>query len=99
MTEPFTHWVVYGIPPEKDSIPEGDTSEFKEGTNSWGETGYGGPMPPEGHGEHHYHFKLYALDQPVDLPPGASKHDLLSKIEDHILDEATLQGVYERPRA
>ena len=36
-----------------------------QGRNSWssGKTiGYRGPAPPPGHGVHHYHFKLYALD-------------------------------------
>ena len=26
-----------------------------------------GPAPPRGHGVHHYHFRLYALDQPLEV--------------------------------
>ncbi len=32
------------------------------GDNDFGKSGYGGPCPPKGHGPHHYHFKLFALD-------------------------------------
>ena len=32
-----------------------------------------------------YHFRLYALDVPVDLPPGADRDTLLQAIDGHIL--------------
>jgi phosphatidylethanolamine-binding protein (PEBP) family uncharacterized protein len=38
-----------------------------EGENDFGRRGYGGPMPPEGHGVHHYHFKVYALDAKLEV--------------------------------
>ena len=55
-------------------------------------------MPPPGHGVHRYFFKLYALDQPVNLAPGASKEELLAAIEGHTLAEAELIGTYERKK-
>ncbi len=30
-------------------------------------------MPPEGHGTHHYHFKLYALDDELEVAAGLTK--------------------------
>jgi Raf kinase inhibitor-like YbhB/YbcL family protein len=102
--EPFVHWVIYGIPVEADRLPENVPSDQKlsapvlalQGVNDFGNTGYGGPSPPKGHGVHHYHFKLYALDQDLNLAPGLTKQRLLEKIQGHVLAEGELVGVYER---
>ena len=67
-----------------------------QGVNSFGNLGYGGPMPPPGHGTHHYHFKVYALDKPVSLPPGVDKKTLLAEIRDHVLAQGELVGTYQR---
>jgi phosphatidylethanolamine-binding protein (PEBP) family uncharacterized protein len=45
---------------------------------------------------HRYFFKLYALDAKTGLKPGATKADLESAIESHILAEAELVGRYKR---
>jgi Raf kinase inhibitor-like YbhB/YbcL family protein len=94
--QPWVHWVLYKIPADRTSLGEGDNGGGEEGITGWGEPGYRGPMPPPGHGVHRYFFKLYALDQPVNLAPGASKEELLAAIEGHTLAEAELIGTYER---
>ncbi|MFP4057270.1 MAG: YbhB/YbcL family Raf kinase inhibitor-like protein [Candidatus Brocadiia bacterium] len=94
--KPWVHWVLYKVPADRSSLPEGDAGGAMEGTNDFSKTGYGGPMPPPGHGTHHYEFKLYALDQPLDLQPGATKDQLLEAMEGHIVDEGKLVGTYER---
>lgn len=96
MPEPFVHWVLYGIPADRSSLPEGSAEGITEGQNDFGNSGYGGPMPPPRHGVHHYYFKLYALDKAVDLGPGATKKELLRAMEGHTLEEAELIGTYER---
>jgi len=51
-----------------------------QGQNSWPRgqnVGYRGPMPPPGHGTHHYHFKLYALDAKLAADAGLDKPALL----------------------
>jgi Raf kinase inhibitor-like YbhB/YbcL family protein len=108
--EPWVHWVIYGIGPDVRELPEGvesDAAELqnpisaRQGKNSWPSgvtTGYRGPMPPPGHGVHHYHFKLYALDLPLNLPPEATKQQVLDGIEGHVLAETELIGTYERKR-
>ncbi len=53
-------------------------------------------MPPRGHGVHHYHFKLYALDQALDLEPGLDKHDLMMAMSGHILGHGEMVGTYQR---
>lgn len=68
-----------------------------DGLNDFGRQGYGGPMPPRGHGVHHYHFRLYALDQPLSIDkPGAAKADVLKAMEGHIMAQAELISTYER---
>ncbi|MFB6262398.1 MAG: YbhB/YbcL family Raf kinase inhibitor-like protein, partial [Bradymonadaceae bacterium] len=58
--------------------------------------GYDGPCPPWNDSiVHHYHFTLYALD--VDEAPveGEFRGDeLLEAIEPHVLDEASVTGLY-----
>ena len=61
-----------------------------------GRTGYIGPMPPEGSGVHHYHFKVYALDTELEAEAGLTKDRLLEAMEGHILADGELIGTYER---
>lgn len=105
--EPWVHWLIYNLPPVTQAIPEqiprADRIQAPvtatQGLNSWpdGENmGYLGPMPPRGHGVHHYHFKLYALDQALNLRPGVNKSQLLTAMSNHIVATAELIGTYER---
>lgn len=106
-SEPWVHWVIYKIPATVQGLPEGvlrkphpkEVAGAIQGKNSWpdGENiGYRGPMPPPGHGVHHYYFKLYALDAPLEAEAGLDKKALIEKIEGHVLAEVVLMGTYER---
>ncbi len=57
-------------------------------------TGYMGPCPPSG--THRYSFKVYALDEKLNLPAGETKDRLLEAIEGHILGQGRLMGRYKR---
>ena len=102
--EPWVHWVLYKIPADVRTLPEGippaPTLDVPlgamQGKNSWGTDGYRGPAPPPGHGTHHYHFRLYALDAPLRAAQGLDKPGLLAAMEGHILAQAELVGTYER---
>ena len=103
--EPWVHWVIYAIPAAVTGLPEGldqtdriegDLTGLVEGKNSFGNTGYGGPMPPPGDGKHRYFFKLYALDSQLDLKPGLDKKSLLEAIQGHVVGRGELMGTYER---
>ena len=91
----FVHWVLYNIPDSENALPEG-VSSFTAGLNDFGNMGYGGPMPPEGHGMHHYYFWLFALDQELELEPGLTMWDLLDKIEPSVIGMNRLIGTYRR---
>ncbi len=96
----FTHWVLYGLPPETRQLPEGAAkgqlpSGAAQGRNGFGNTGYGGPCPPPGK-PHRYFFKLYAVDAKLDLKPGATKQQLEQAIKGHVLAQGELMGTFKR---
>ncbi|MFB6152642.1 MAG: YbhB/YbcL family Raf kinase inhibitor-like protein [Halodesulfurarchaeum sp.] len=89
----WDHWVVWNVDPTRGSIPaDWDPRGAIEGQNDFGETGYGGPNPPDR--EHTYVFTLYALEASLDLPAGSTKADLEDAMAGTVLDEATLEGTY-----
>jgi hypothetical protein len=89
----FDHWIAYDIPADTTVIEEGATPGT-QGTNDFGRAGYGGPCPPSG--THRYFFRMYALDDRLDLPAGIGKQDLERTMEGHILDQAELVGRYAK---
>ena len=91
----FVHWVLYGIPGSAAALREG-TADYIQGINDFGNSGYGGPMPPEGHGTHHYFFWLLALDADLEIEPGLSMWELLEKIEPKVTAMNRLVGTYSR---
>lgn len=101
---PFVHWLIYNISPATTSLPPGlPKQEFfdlpviaSQGRNSFGHLGYGGPMPPLGHGPHHYEFTLYALSENFRMASGMRREAVLSIIEGFVLAQAKLTGTYER---
>lgn len=102
--QPWVHWVIFKIPAKATGLREhipttGSLSEpagALQGVNSSNEIGYRGPAPPRGHGVHHYHFKLYALNTALAIAAGANKKTLLAAMEGHIVAQAELVGTYER---
>jgi Raf kinase inhibitor-like YbhB/YbcL family protein len=91
----FVHWVLYNIPWSEHGLDEG-TDKFTAGKNDFGNTGYGGPMPPDAHGMHHYFFWVLALDKDLDLPPGLTLWELMDRVEPHVVGMNRLVGTYER---
>lgn len=93
----FTHWIIYDIPANATSLPEGvakseilpDSS--RQLANGANRIGYTGPMPPPGK-VHHYHFKLFALDKKL----GRIAQPIEKEMEGHILGQALIIGTYER---
>ena len=90
----FDHWLMWNISPN-EAIAE-QTNPGITGTNDFGKTGYGGPCPPSG--VHRYFFKIFALDVHLDLPAGSDKATLLHAMEDHILGQGEIVGLYQRKK-
>lgn len=97
-TGTITHWIIYNLPASLTGldreVPEGMRygGTALQGLNSHGKPGYMGPKPPDG--EHRYVFQLYALDQMLPVPPGADRETLLTAMEDHVIEQAELIGLY-----
>jgi hypothetical protein len=92
----FRHWGVYDIPSSARSIG-GDQRIGTEVDNDFGKPGYGGPCPPKGHGPHHYHFKLFALDvDKLDVSSNAKVADVEKAAQKHAIARGDLVGTYER---
>jgi Raf kinase inhibitor-like YbhB/YbcL family protein len=97
----FRHWAMYNIPAGETGLPEGASGQGRsgagEGVNGFRNTRYDGPQPPKGHGPHHYHFRLAALDaERLDMPASAKAEDIWAKAQPHIIAEAEMIGVHER---
>lgn len=97
----WVHWVIFNIPADVRELPEGVSSqELKvkgiiQGRNDFGNIGYGGPCPPPGK-PHRYFFKLYALDSLLSLEEGASKQEVLKKMQGHIIEKTEIMGLFKK---
>ena len=92
----FTHWLVWNFDPKSGSIPEGSAPGGTEGKNDFGKTGYGGPCPPSG--SHRYYFRVYALDQPLNLKSGARRKEVDAAMKGHVIAQGELMGRYARKK-
>jgi Raf kinase inhibitor-like YbhB/YbcL family protein len=98
----WDHWLIWNIPATAKELPEGVAKTetalggARQGMNSWPRLGYNGPQPPPGHGVHHYHFKLYALDAMLALPAKSTKKQLEEAMKGRVLAQAELVGTYKR---
>src|SRR3989442_5317577 len=71
----FTHWLVWNIDPKtteiaENSVPKGAVQR----TNDFPGAQYDGPQPPSG--THRYYFRIFALDQTLNLRAGAKRKEL-----------------------
>lgn len=96
------HWAAFNIPADKASLAEGvpNTPTLSDGTvqalNNGGFPGFRGPGA-SGSVYHHYTFQLYALDVKLDLGPDATRTQIGSAMDGHILNKAVLVGRFHRP--
>ena len=90
----WLHWLVWNIPLthhiHEDEVP-GD-----QGLNDFGRNTYAGPCPSSD--SHRYFFKIYALDDLVDVPDGSGRKDVEDAMRDHIVAFGELEGLYKGDR-
>jgi Raf kinase inhibitor-like YbhB/YbcL family protein len=102
--KPFLHWLLWNIPGKATAIPAGlsrvahppELPGAVQGNNSGGGFGWHGAQPPPGHGAHHYHFQLFALSKPLDLPPSTQLEELITVLKGLTIASGDLVGTYER---
>jgi Raf kinase inhibitor-like YbhB/YbcL family protein len=92
----FTHWMVWNISPQNNTIAEGSTPKGVHGRNDFGKSGYGGPCPPSG--THRYYFKIFALDRELELPAGAKRSQLDAAMKGHVIGQGELMARYSRKK-
>lgn len=95
----WLHWTVWNLSATTLSLPEGvkaDAPGMEQGTNDFGNVGYGGPCPPPGHGAHRYFGRLYAVDRVLPLKRGASRAELDAQLKGHVLASTEMMGKFWR---
>jgi hypothetical protein len=98
----FGHWGVFDLPRDCSGLAEGAGADAAPGggkvaVNDFGDARYDGPEPPRGHGTHHYHFRLAALDVArLALPPRPSVAAVWRAARGHVLASAEIVGTYAR---
>lgn len=101
----WIHWVAV-VPGSYTKLEENASLTNKDiiqGVNSWissmgglskaEASHFGGPAPPDK--EHTYEITIYALDKEIKLENGYYLNELYKEMEGHVLDSATLEGVYK----
>jgi hypothetical protein len=97
----WVHWVLWNLTASAHGLPEAVAKQdqlvdgMRQGRNSFRKIGYNGPCPPPGK-PHRYFFRLYALDEKLELAPGASSSDLQQAMKGHVLGQAEYMGTYRR---
>lgn len=102
-TRPFLHWLAHGIAPGTTELRENiekvktpATTRMIQSRNGYKKPGYAGPAPPVGHGVHHYHFQVFALDTRLHLDEGADRDVVTDAMRGHVIAFGELIGTYER---
>ena len=88
----WVHWLVKNIPPEITFFAENSFSGIAA-PNSWGNSKYGGPMPPKGKA-HRYFYKIYALN--VSSLKATTDSEFYAEVEKHKIAEGSLMGTYKK---
>ena len=103
--KPGVQWVVYNIPVQTTALPRGlaalgepkHMNGLMQGVNSHEGVGWAGPHPDAGEPAHHYHFRVYAVDRRLDLPPKAERLEVLAAMKGHVLAEGDLVAAFQAP--
>lgn len=104
---PFVHWLIWNIPGEATSLPEGLPNEPSlgrvggavQGVNGKGTVGWFGPRPPPGHGLHRYHFQIFALAERLSFGPNVPLETLVNALKADTLADGLMVAMYEAPEA
>ncbi|WP_416308427.1 YbhB/YbcL family Raf kinase inhibitor-like protein [Neptunicella sp. SCSIO 80796] len=99
------HWLMVNIPASVNSLPADAGNPAKnlapkgsvQTITSFGQAGFGGACPPEGHGPHHYIFTVYALGvESLDLKADSQPSLVGYMLNANTLEKASLISYYQR---
>jgi hypothetical protein len=100
----FWHWIVFDIPANASGLQRGagrDPSQLPIGSmlgqSDFQESLYGGACPPQGSGQHHYRFSVWALDSAaLPFDTNVTGNTIEPYLKQHALAQATLTVLYQR---
>lgn len=90
----WVHWLVFNIPGDARQVGSTLPSGAVQGRTSKGTSEWHGPCPPSG--THRYFWRLYALNETLDLSAGTEFDELKVFMKPHVLAEAEYMGTYEK---
>lgn len=102
--QPFVHAIACNLDP-KATLAEGALPTKEEavagtgivmGKNTPLKPLYTGMAPIPGHGPHHYHFQLFALDTPLQLVSAPGRSEVLEAMRGRVLTKGQIMGMDER---
>jgi len=97
----FWHWAVAGIPASMTQLPSGAAdgglpAGAVQLRNDAGFAGYVGAAPPAGHGTHHYHVVVHALDTAdLGVPAEATPAYLGFNLFSHTLARGSIVATFD----
>jgi Raf kinase inhibitor-like YbhB/YbcL family protein len=105
-TDDQAHWVVWNLPANTTSLPEGVPKgpKLPNGAYQISATGqmYRGPGAGANGPKHHYVFEIYALDAAISVEPTAdafeTRANVMKAMQGHILGKAVYSGLFKRPQ-
>ena len=89
----WDHWLIANL--ARTEVLAGESSsatDFVQGKNGGGTTGYAGMAPPDR--PHTYVLTVYALDTRLDLEAGFSRGALEAAMQGHVLTQVSVKGTY-----
>ena len=99
------HWLVFDLPENTNQVVQnaGNVAlnllpkEAVQSMTNFGQTGYGGPCPPEGHGFHQYIITIYALRvASLKLDVNANPAMVGFNIHANTLEKSSIVSYYKR---
>lgn len=97
-TDDVLHWTAWNIPATapvtqivEGKLPDGSVV----GKNITGQNAYMGPGAPPGPRYHHYVWEVYALNAKLDLPPTATKAELLEAMKGKVVAKSAYVGRFK----
>jgi len=104
---PMLHWILYNIPKEILSIPQGvengdsppSIAPVHQGLNGHSERKYFGPQPLDGDRLHHYYFQLFALSRTLSTRELISRDRLIDALQGNIVGYGEIVATDRRSKA
>jgi Raf kinase inhibitor-like YbhB/YbcL family protein len=98
----FTPWIIWNLPAQHEipaGIPHGKIVSSPisavQGTNDTGKIGWVGPCPNVGE-MHRYLFRVYGLDEYLNIEAGSTKYQLTAALKGHIVQYGVTEAVCSR---